>query len=273
MQSFSLKIHSEGKKIGFVPTMGALHEGHLSLIRGAKKECDTIIVSIFVNPTQFGPNEDYKKYPRTFKKDRKLLQGLKVDAIFLPSAADMYPEGYKTYVEVKSLGEKLCGRSRLNHFKGVTTIVAKLFNIVKPDIAYFGAKDFQQQVIIKKMVKDLNMGLVIRTIQTAREKDGLALSSRNAYLSREQRNIAPLIYKSLLSGKKMVDSGTSSLKAVVSSIKTSIQKEKAFRIDYFEVVDPETLEPVSTKKKGSPVLIAIAAYLGKTRLIDNILIK
>ena len=269
MSAVSTALKSNKLTIGFVPTMGALHAGHIELVRQAKKRCNKVVVSIFVNPTQFGPKEDFKKYPRTFKKDAGLLKKEGVDYIFLPSNRSMYPEGYKTFVEVGDLGKIMCGGSRLDHFKGVATIVAKLFNIVKPDIAFFGAKDFQQQAIIRKMVQDLNMGVKIITVPTVRELDGLAMSSRNAYLSDKERKAAPVLYLSLRMAKGLIKNGETDPRAALSKIRTMIMKEKLFKIDYIEVRNSKTLEKIG-KIKGK-ALIALAAYIGKTRLIDNII--
>jgi pantoate--beta-alanine ligase len=270
MSSFSLSGTKKGLKIGFVPTMGALHEGHIALVRKAKKTSDIVVVSIFVNPIQFGPKEDYKKYPRNQKKDVVVLKKEKVDVLFCPAAKDMFPAGFSSYIEVKGLDKNLCGASRPGHFKGVATIVAKLFNIVRPDTAFFGAKDFQQQAIIRKMAKDLNMNVKIETVKTVRDNDGLAKSSRNAYLSKEERKHAPALYKAVSLSAKMVRSGEKNAAKVIAAVKKSIIKDADFRIDYISVVDPQTLEYQRTIKK--PVLIAVAAYLGKTRLIDNIIV-
>lgn len=271
MHLVSLSLKNKKKTIGLVPTMGALHEGHLKLVEEAKKSSDVIVVSIFINPTQFGPKEDFNKYPRDIRKDSILLNKLGVDYLFYPQASDMYPEGYKTYIEVKGIQDKLCGASRPGHFKGVATVVAKLFNIIAPDTAFFGEKDFQQQVIIKKMVNDLNMDVAIKTISIVRENDGLAKSSRNRYLSKTERKSAPLLYKALRLGKLMIDQGEKRSSIILSSMKSIIKIEPKFRIDYISICDPETFEEKKIIK--GKILIAIAAYLGKTRLIDNILVK
>ncbi len=270
MTAFSLAAKKKGLKIAFVPTMGALHEGHLELVKAAGKRSDIVVVSIFVNPTQFGPREDYKKYPRNLKKDVRLLKKTKVDFLFHPTAGKMFPEGFSSYVEVKGLDKNLCGASRPGHFRGVSTIVAKLFNIVRPDTAFFGAKDFQQQAIIRKMTEDLDMGVKIITVKTVRGKDGLAKSSRNAYLSRKYREQAPALYKALFLAAKMIKSGEKNAAKIIAAARKQILKGTDFRIDYISIADPETLEYQKTIKR--PVLIAVAAYLGKTRLIDNILI-
>ena len=257
--------------IGFVPTMGYLHEGHLSLIKEAKKRNDIVIVSIFVNPTQFGPKEDLKKYPRDMKRDLKLLSRYKVNAVFTPAAKEMYPDGYRTDVEVKGLSGKLCGASRPGHFRGVTTIIAKLFNIVKPDNAYFGEKDYQQQVIIKKMVRDLNMNVKIMSMPTVREKDGLAMSSRNTYLSKMERSKALVINRSLKLAKMLVSSGIRNSAKIKAAILKLMRTAKGLKIDYIAICDPETLDE-RTVIKGK-TLIATAVYIGKTRLIDNIVLN
>ncbi|MFA5097510.1 MAG: pantoate--beta-alanine ligase [Candidatus Margulisiibacteriota bacterium] len=261
-------LKSKQYTIGFVPTMGALHEGHLTLVRTAKKHCDKVAVSIYINPTQFGPKEDLTKYPRNIKKDRALLKKEGVDLIFLPSNKSMYPQGYKIFVEVADLGKIMCGNSRPDHFRGVATIVLKLFNIVKPDMAFFGAKDFQQQAIIRKMVRDLNMEIKIITVPTVREKDGLAMSSRNAYLSIKERKIAPVLYRSLKMAKGLVKNGERDAQRIIAKIRATIMKEKMFNIDYIDIRNPGTLDKI--KKIKGKTLIVLAAYLGRTRLIDNI---
>jgi len=270
MRKYCASLSRKGRSIGFVPTMGALHEGHLELVKAARKRSDVVIVSIFVNPIQFGPKEDFKKYPRDIKKDAALLKKEKVDVLFNPSVEGMTPKGLLSYVEAGKMGEVLCGASRPGHFRGVTTIVAKFFNIIRPDTAFFGAKDFQQQAIIRKMVKDLNMGVEIVTVATVREKDGLAKSSRNAYLSAEQRAQAPALHASLLLAKRMIAAGEKSVPKIIVAIKKIILSRTDFVVDYVSIVDPETFEEKKTIKR--PVLIAVAAYLGKTRLIDNILV-
>jgi len=260
------KLKKNGQTIGFVPTMGYLHEGHLSLVRLARKKCDFLVVSIFVNPTQFGPGEDLEKYPRDINRDLKLLKKERVDLVFIPSVREIYPEDYKTYVYVEELSKLLCGRSRPHHFRGVTTIVLKLFNIVEPEIAVFGKKDFQQAVIIKKMVKDLNLDIKIITGKIIREKDGLAMSSRNTYLTPEQRRCAPIIYESLKWIQNAYQKGLRTPKKAAAEIERMI-KEKGGKIDYIEIVDKDTLKPVKRLRRGT--LVAVAVFFGKTRLIDN----
>ncbi len=271
MRRFSRSAHGLGKKIGFVPTMGFFHEGHLSLIRRARKECDIIVVSIFVNPTQFGPQEDLERYPRDLSRDKRLARECGTDIIFAPSVAEMYPEGYSTFVEEEQLSRYLCGRSRPGHFRGVSTVVLKLFNIVMPDIAYFGLKDAQQALIIKRMVSDLNVDVRIRVMPIVREPDGLALSSRNQYLAPDEREAALILHKALTAAKIMIDTGERSGSTMRSGLRKLIAREKHARIDYVEVVDADTLERVE-RLKGK-VMIALAIHIGRTRLIDNIVIR
>jgi len=270
MRKYSGGARSKGKTVGFVPTMGYLHEGHLSLIRRAKKECDLTVLSIFVNPTQFGPAEDYKKYPRDLKHDEAIARRLGVNAIFLPTVDKMYPPGFCTYVSVEGLSGILCGRSRPGHFRGVATVVSKLFNIVQPDVAYFGQKDAQQAVIIRRFVKDLNMGVKIRVLPIIREKDGLALSSRNKYLSGQERKDALVLYAALRGARRRVLAGERSAKRVVSAIKRLIEEKKGAKIDYVSVVEADSLTEI--KRISGKVLIALAVRIGKTRLIDNVII-
>jgi len=271
MQRVCRGIKQKGKIIGFVPTMGYLHEGHLSLVRVAKKKSDVLVVSIFINPTQFGPKEDFKRYPKNLKRDKRLLKETGCDFLFVPDIKNMYPEGYDTYVEVENLTRILEGASRPEHFKGVTTIVAKLFNIVQPDIAVFGQKDFQQAVVIKRMVKDLNFPVKIIVAPTIREKSGLALSSRNLYLSDEEKKQALVLYQSLNLAKKMIESGERDSRRIKNRMRLLIQKKPKAKIDYIAINDSETLRPLK-KLKGN-VLISLAVRVGKTRLIDNIKIK
>ncbi|MFH1074907.1 MAG: pantoate--beta-alanine ligase [Candidatus Firestonebacteria bacterium] len=272
MTSFSQKQTAEGKIIGFVPTMGYLHEGHLSLVKQAKKECDIVIVSIFVNPAQFGPQEDFALYPRDLKKDLKLLKPLKVDVVFNPEVKALYPSDYNTYINIEGdLTRKLCGAFRPIHFKGVATIVTKLFNIVLPNKAYFGQKDAQQCVVIRKMVKDLNFPVEVVALPTVREKDGLARSSRNTYLNPEERKSAPIIYESLLLAKKMIDSGELKAEKVAAAIKKKLNSIKNAEIQYVSIVNSETLEDLDII--SGKIIIAIALKLGRTRLIDNIVIS
>jgi pantoate--beta-alanine ligase len=268
MRAASREARHEGKRLGFVPTMGALHEGHLSLVRAAKAECDAAAVSIFVNPLQFGPNEDLAKYPRSFERDAEMLENEGVDVLFAPTLEEMYPAGAVTHVTVEGLSEKLCGRSRPGHFRGVTTVVAKLFNIVEPDLAFFGQKDAAQATIIRRMVRDLNLPVEVVVCPIVREPDGLAMSSRNAYLSPQERRSALVLNRSLAHVKNRFDQGERNPANLTEAGKQALAQEPAVRLDYFEIVDPATLDPV--EKLTSPALVAIAAFVGNTRLIDNI---
>jgi pantoate--beta-alanine ligase len=270
MYLYSLKAKSHGKKVGFVPTMGALHEGHLSLIVEAKKKCDLVIVSIFVNPIQFAPSEDFGSYPRNVGKDKKLLKNFAIDALFLPSADKMFPDGFKTFVEVEALSKKMCGRSRPTHFRGVATVVTKLFNIVNPDLAFFGEKDYQQQLIIKQLAADLNLPVEVVTLPTVREFDGLAMSSRNTKLNPKERKSAAILYKALSLARREIEGGEHDLNKLLFRLRSLIGSEPSVRLDYLVAADPKTLQEV--KKIGGKVLFALAAYLGKTRLIDNIVV-
>ncbi len=267
MQQRAETLRKEGKVIGFVPTMGYLHEGHLSLIRIARKRADVVVVSIFVNPTQFGPGEDLDRYPRDFERDLLLAGDAGADIIFYPSADEMYARDYLTYVEVERITKRLCGISRPTHFRGVTTICTKLFNAVKPHFAVFGEKDFQQAVVIKKMVKDLNFDIEIITGPIIREKDGLAMSSRNTYLSPEERRDALSLYESLQIAEQKIREGERDPNVVKSAVIDHIKSKKTARIDYVSIVDPETLEDLDSIKDKA--LIALAVYIGNTRLIDN----
>ena len=260
-----------GKTIGFVPTMGYLHEGHLSLMRRARKENELLVISIFVNPAQFGEGEDYEDYPRDLRGDRKLARETGTDIIFAPSVRQMYPRGYSTFIDEEKLSRNLCGLSRPVFFRGVTTVVAKLFNIVNPTRAYFGRKDFQQLMIVKQMVRDLNLDVRIVSLPIVREKDGLALSSRNSYLGRKERKSSLVLYKSLKEARALVRSGERDSRKVISRMKRIIAHEKVRKIDYLKICNPETFEDV--KKVEGITLIALAAWIGKTRLIDNIVIR
>lgn len=266
-----VRAKKKGKVVGFVPTMGALHQGHLSLVRAAKKECDLVAVSIFVNSLQFGPKEDYKKYPRNLKIDEKLLKSQGVDLVFYPKANDMYGGEFSTFVEECELSRTMCGQSRLGHFKGVCTVVAKLFNILCPHRAYFGQKDYQQALIIKRMIADLNFPVKLKVFPIIRERDGLAMSSRNAYLSKTQRKDALLIYKALIEAKKMIKERERSINKITSRIKRIVSRGKSTKIDYIVLKDADTLEDL--KRIKGKVLLALAVYVGKTRLIDNIVLN
>lgn len=273
MQDLSESWRKEGLIVGFVPTMGALHEGHLSLIRIAKSRADRTVVSIFVNPTQFGPSEDYSRYPRNTDEDLAMCEAEGVDAVFLPSVNEMYPEGYSSYVEVHGLTEGLCGRFRPGHFRGVTTIVTKLFNATRPHFAVFGMKDAQQFFVIKRMTRDLDFGIDIVPGPTIREPDGLAMSSRNRYLSEEERAEAPVLYRALLVGKELVEQkGIRDPSEIMKEMKRFIAEESSLvRVQYIEIVDTERLAPVSEIR--GEVLLAIAAFIGETRLIDNLILE
>jgi pantoate--beta-alanine ligase len=268
MKALAREWRGEGKRIGFVPTMGYLHEGHLSLVRESRKRTDVTVVSIFVNPTQFGPAEDFKKYPRDLEKDSAYLKKAGVDGLFYPAAAEIYPPGYRTYVEVHGLQDKLCGKSRPGHFRGVATVVLKLFDIVAPDQAFFGAKDAQQVLIIRRMAADLDLDVEVVTCPLVREPDGLALSSRNAYLSPEERKAALVLSISLRWAERAIAAGERDAAKVVAGIRSVIEPEPLARIDYVEAVDPESLEPVAEIRRD--VLIALAVFVGSTRLIDNV---
>jgi pantoate--beta-alanine ligase len=270
MRAASRSFRHAGKRLGFVPTMGALHEGHLSLVRAARASCDAIAASIFVNPTQFGPNEDLAKYPRSFERDCELLEREGVEILFAPTVEEMYPASAVTWVTVEELSSKLDGRSRPGHFRGVTTVVAKLFHIVEPDAAFFGQKDAAQVAIIRRMVRDLNLPVEIVVGRIVREPDGLAMSSRNAYLDPEQRKQALVLYRSLVEVQERIDAGERHTARLLAAGHAEFAKEASIRLDYFEIVDPESLEPVADISRGA--LIAVAAFVGTTRLIDNLLI-
>jgi len=260
-----------GSRIGFVPTMGALHEGHLSLIRRARQECDVVVVSIYVNPTQFGPAEDFDRYPRQLEKDLQACEQEGVDFVFAPSDREMYGDGTLTTVHVARLTDRLCGPFRPGHFDGVCTVVAKLFNIVQPDAAYFGQKDAQQAVVIRRMTADLNFPVEIVVCPTVRESDGLAASSRNAYLTEQQRRQATCIYRALKAAEDEILAGQREPAVLIDKIRQVILDAGPCEIDYIEIVDPETLEPV--RKVSGRVLIATAVRIGNTRLIDNIVVE
>lgn len=259
------------KSLALVPTMGALHEGHLSLVRAAKAECDSVVVSIFVNPTQFSPTEDLAKYPRQFERDCRLLEQEGVDIVFAPSVDEMYPKGAVSWVIVEGLSEKLDGRSRPGHFRGVTTVVSKLFNIIEPDLAFFGQKDAAQVAVIRRMVRDLNIAVEIRVCPIVRETDGLAMSSRNAYLNPEERRRALVLHRSLQCVEERFQRGETRTANLIRAGTDVFTQEPEVRLDYFEIVDPDTLDPVDRIEQ--PALAAVAAYLGATRLIDNTILN
>jgi len=261
---------SQGKKIGLVPTMGALHIGHTSLIDRAVKETDYVVVSIFVNPTQFGAGEDFEKYPRPIEADLKICEEHNVDLVFNPGPEEIYQDENITWVNVEKLTEPLCGRNRPGHFRGVTTVCAKLFNIITPDIAYFGQKDAQQAIVVKRMSADLNMPLEIVICPTVREPNGLAISSRNQYLSDQQRKDATLIYKSLQKCQQMIESGTRDTHKIISQMQQILEQEPSIKIEYISIVNADSLRDIDEAK--GKILAAVAAKIGPARLIDNILI-
>jgi pantoate--beta-alanine ligase len=270
MRAAGAEARRGGKRLGFVPTMGALHEGHLSLVRAARSRCDAVAVSIFVNPTQFGPNEDFSKYPRSFERDSEMLEAEGVDLIFAPSVEEMYPKGAVTFVTVEGLSEKLCGRSRPGHFRGVTTVVSKLFHIVQPNVAFLGQKDAAQAVIVKKMVRDLDLPVEIVVCPIVREADGLAMSSRNAYLDPAQRRSATVLYRALMQVQSLAGKGERTSAKLIDAAQRVFSEEPAVKVDYLEIVDNQTLDPVADVSGGA--LVAVAAFVGPTRLIDNILL-
>ncbi|MGB7171022.1 MAG: pantoate--beta-alanine ligase [Acidobacteriaceae bacterium] len=264
-------LRRQGRSLGLVPTMGALHEGHISLVRAAKAACDAVAVTIFVNPTQFGPNEDLSKYPRTFEADCRLLEAEDVDLLFAPDVADMYPPGATTWVEVEEIQDRLDGQSRPGHFRGVATIVAKLFHLFAPDKAFFGQKDAAQVAILRRMVRDLHFDLELVVCHTVREPDGLAMSSRNRYLSPEDRRHALVLSRALHAVEAQVQAGERDAAALIATGLRTIAEEPSVRVDYFCIVDPDTLE--DRPHVGNGALVAVAAYVGPARLIDNLLIS
>ena len=270
VRSLVKAARSRGEKIGFVPTMGALHIGHISLIEAAVITCDFVVVSIFVNPTQFGPGEDLEKYPRPFEDDLEVCRKAGVDAVFAPTPEQIYPGENLTWVNVEKLTEPLCGQFRPGHFRGVTTVCAKLFNIVAPDIAFFGQKDAQQVIVIKRMTADLNMPLEIVICPTVREPDGLAVSSRNKYLTGEQRKDATCVYKSLQKCQQMIDTGITDTQKIAAEMRKVLQQASSIEIEYVSIVDAETLANI--EQIAGKVLAAVAVRIGPARLIDNILV-
>lgn len=267
----SRELHQKGEAIGLVPTMGLLHEGHLSLIRESKRITSKTVVSIFVNPAQFGPKEDYHRYPRDIEGDIKKCRETGTDLLFLPSVEDIYHEGHRTYVDVEGLSDKLCGRYRPKHFRGVATIVTKLFNIIRPDKAFFGQKDYQQAIIIKRLTTDLNLGVDIIVMPTIREADGLAMSSRNSYLNSNERDAARILYRSLMLAEDMIRSGKTCSDEVRAKMEVIISSEGSAKIEYISIADPGNLEDI--EMIAGDVLVAIAVWIGKTRLIDNVMVK
>ena len=271
MQQTAERLRMQARRIAFVPTMGYLHDGHLSLMREAKKRADVLVASIFVNPTQFGPNEDLEAYPRDFEKDESLMQEVGVDIVFYPSLQEIYPEGFQTCVTLEQVTQNLCGASRPIHFRGVATVVTKLFNIVKPHVALFGDKDFQQRVVIQRMANDLNFDIEIVGCPTVREPDGLAMSSRNAYLKPEERKEALAIKKSLDSAGNLFQNGERRSKPLSDKVVEILSAQSGLRIDYIKVCDTNTLNEVETIHNEA--VLAVAAFVGKTRLIDNCVFK
>lgn len=270
MYSYVMELRREGLTIGLVPTMGALHQGHLSLMEYAKRETDIVIVSIFVNPTQFGPAEDFKEYPRDLKGDAEKAESAGIDTLFIPSVSAMYPAGYATFVEVERLSKVMCGESRPTHFRGVATVVLKLFNIVRPHKAFFGQKDFQQTVVIRRMAGDMNSGVEVVVLPIVREEDGLAMSSRNKYLNQDERKAATVLYRALNSARNMFENGGQSADRLRTEITAMVTREPLAQLEYIVVAHPETLQEEQKARKG--IVIALAVRIGKTRLIDNIIL-
>jgi len=270
IRAATLAARKAGKRVGLVPTMGALHAGHLALVRAARAQCDFVVVSIFVNPTQFAPNEDLSKYPRPFARDCELLRDERVEFVFAPTVQEMYPPDAATSVMVQHLSERLCGKSRPGHFRGVATIVSKLFNALSPDAAFFGQKDAAQVAVIRAMVRDLNFPVEIVACPIVRDEDGLAMSSRNAYLTPQQRKQALVLYRSLSRVQELYSLGERDSEQLIDAGKRVFEREPAARLDYLEIVDPDTLAPLEDAKRGA--LVAVAGVLGATRLIDNVLL-
>ncbi|MES2219592.1 MAG: pantoate--beta-alanine ligase [Acidobacteriota bacterium] len=258
------------RSVGFVPTMGALHDGHRSLVQAARQRCEIVVASIFVNPTQFGPNEDFSRYPRTLEQDCEMLKAEGVDVVFTPAAEIMYPSGASTFVDVEGVSDRLDGASRPGHFRGVATVVAKLFHIVRPDFAFFGQKDAAQVAVLRKMVRDLDFPLEIIVCPTVREPDGLAMSSRNRYLSTEERRQALTLSQALHAAERLAAGGERRTIELLQTMRAVLQQEPAIRVDYLEAVDADTLLPIDVVKSGG--LLAVAAYVGNTRLIDNVVL-
>jgi pantoate--beta-alanine ligase len=271
MQSLAESLRRGGKTIGFVPTMGFLHAGHVSLMQRAKQECNVVVASIFVNPTQFGPNEDFDRYPRDEEGDRKKCESAGVDVLFMPIVAQMYPEKPSVFVSVEGISDILEGAVRPGHYRGVATVVSKFFHVVKPHKAFFGQKDYQQCAVIRRMVKGLNMDVEIVVLPTMREPDGLAMSSRNSYLSADERRAAAAIYRALSAGEQLAKTGTRQPAALKNKVQAVVLEEKGIEIDYLEIVDPESLAPLAAAQDSMVLLIAVR--IGRTRLIDNLVIS
>jgi pantoate--beta-alanine ligase len=270
MQAFSEACRRQGRVIAFVPTMGYLHQGHTHLMQEGRKLGDVLIVSIFVNPTQFGPGEDFEKYPRDWDRDEQLCTAAGVDVIFAPAAEEMYPGGYQTSITVSQVSQNLCGISRPTHFQGVATVVAKLFNCTKPHVALFGEKDFQQLAVIQRMVQDLNMDIQIIGVPTVREQDGLAMSSRNTYLTADERCSALSLSRALVRARDLFQQDERSARVLIESIREIIEKEKGAVIDYIKICDVDTLQDIETISR--PAVVALAVKIGRARLIDNIVL-
>lgn len=273
LQNTIKTIKMGGKSIGFVPTMGYLHEGHLTLVREARKRSDIVVVSIFVNPLQFGPKEDFSRYPRDIERDKKMLMEEGTDILFLPEVLDMYSDDFQTYVEVTKVTKTLCGASRPGHFRGVATVVLKLFNAVKPDYAFFGEKDFQQLVTIKRMVEDLNLDIEIVGVPIVREPDGLAMSSRNSYLNEKERESALCLYKAIQRAKELVSKGERDVKVILSEVTNVVKNTPLTKIDYVKLCNPKTLEYIEDGVLVDKTLLALAVFVGNTRLIDNTILE
>jgi len=271
MQQAADRLRKAGRVIGLVPTLGALHEGHLSLIRAARKKADSVVVSIFVNPIQFGPAEDFHQYPREPRGDQEKCKKAGVDILFMPAVSQMYPKDHATFVTTERLTQVLCGPFRQGHFRGVTTVVSQLFNMVRPHFAFFGLKDYQQALVIQQMVKDLHFDIKIVTVPTVRERDGLAMSSRNAYVSPQERQAARVLYQALRVGKEMILKGERDPLKIRAQMEGLIKKEGMARIEYLSICHPKTLQEIH--KIEGKTLLALAVWIGKTRLIDNILIR
>ncbi|HVF49698.1 MAG TPA: pantoate--beta-alanine ligase [Pyrinomonadaceae bacterium] len=274
MSSVARKLRrEEDRTIGLVPTMGALHEGHLSLVREARRMCDVVVVSVFVNPAQFGPGEDFQRYPRDLTKDTTLLSDYNVEYIFAPSVEEIYPKNFATYVTVEGLSDQLEGAARPGHFRGVATVLTVLFNTVRPDFAFFGQKDAQQTLVVERLVRDLAFDTEIVVLPTVREESGLALSSRNMYLSADERRAAAVIYRALSQARETYAEGERNARRLAETVRQQIEAEPRARLQYVSVTDAETMEKLEQLSEDRPVLIAVAAYLGNTRLIDNIMLQ
>jgi len=274
MASVARKLRrDEDKTIGLVPTMGALHDGHLSLVREARRMCDVVVVSVFVNPAQFGPGEDFARYPRDLTKDTTRLADYNVEYIFAPAVEEIYPKNFATYVTVEGLSEQFEGASRPGHFRGVATVLTVLFNTVRPDFAFFGQKDAQQTLVVKRLVRDLAFDTEVVVLPTVREESGLALSSRNNYLSREEREAAVVLYRALQRAKETYREGERSARKIAEAVRAAVEAEPRARLDYVGVTDAETMEKIERAADDRPVLVAVAAFVGKTRLIDNVVIQ